>query len=96
MTPPVSVEPTSSTPASTNRKAAYSVLYGVCAFSCIYVFPFGGIALAIPSLTTGIHARREIAASKGAQGGDSLAVIGLMIGTGAIVTVLLSWLLTLL
>lgn len=80
-------------PVATNRKAVFSVVYGVCAFACIYVFPFGGIALGVPSLTTGIHARREIAASKGTQGGDSLAVFGLMIGAGAIVTVLLLWLL---
>lgn len=78
---------------ATNRKAVYSVVYGVCAFACIYVFPFGGIALGIPSLTTGIHARREIAAAKGAQGGDTLAFVGLLIGGGAILTVVLSWLL---
>lgn len=77
----------------TNRKAVFSIVYGLCAFACIYVFPFGGIALGVPSLTTGIHARREIAASKGAQSGESLAKIGIMIGAGAILTVLLSWLL---
>ncbi|MET0930435.1 MAG: hypothetical protein ABWX74_13025 [Aeromicrobium sp.] len=60
------------------------------AFATIYVLPVGGIVLGVPSVTTGVHARREIAASKGAQTGDSLAVIGLMIGGGAIVTVLLS------
>lgn len=88
--------PASGSPLTTNRKAVYSVLFGVCAFACIYVFPFGGFALGIPSLTTGIHARREIAASQGTQGGDSLATIGLMIGGGAIITVILSWLLPLL
>ncbi len=85
--------PAPGTPPATNRKAVYSVIYGLCAFACIYMFPFGGIALGIPSLTTGIHARREIAASRGTQAGESVAVIGLMIGGGAIVTVLLSWLL---
>jgi len=77
----------------TNRKAVYSVVCGVIAFACIYVSPFGGLLIGVPSVTSAIHARREIVASKGGQVGDSLAVIGLMIGGGAIVTVVLSWLL---
>ncbi|MET0928948.1 MAG: hypothetical protein ABWX74_05490 [Aeromicrobium sp.] len=72
-----------------------SIVYGVCAFAAIYLIPVGGIVLGVPSITTGVHARREIAASKGGQTGDSLAAIGLMIGGGAIVTVLLSWVITL-
>jgi hypothetical protein len=78
---------------TTNRKAIYSVVCGVLAFACIYVSPFGGLVIGVPSVTSGVHARREIAASKGQQVGDSLAVIGLMIGGGAIVTVVLAWLL---
>jgi hypothetical protein len=81
---------------TTNRKAILCVVYGVCAFAVIYLVPVGGLALGVPCVTTGVHARREIAGSKGAQTGDSLAVIGLMIGSGAIVTVLLSWALPLL
>lgn len=84
-------DPGPTTPPATSRKAVLSIVYGVCAFAAIYLFPVGGLVLGIPSITTGVHARREIAASKGAQTGDSLAVIGLMIGGGAIVTVLLSW-----
>lgn len=76
----------------TNRKAIYSVVCGVLAFACIYLSPFGGLLIGVPSVTSGIHARREIAEAKGSQSGDSLAVIGLMIGGGAIVTVVLSWL----
>lgn len=91
MTQPVPDEP--GTPAPINRKAVYSIVFAVCAFACIYVAPFGGLVLGVPSVTTGIHARREIVESKGEQSGDSLAVIGLMIGAGAIVTVLLLWLL---
>lgn len=77
----------------TNRKAIYSVACSVVAFACIYVTPFLGLLIAIPAVTSAIHARREVAASKGEQIGDSLAVIGLMIGGGAIVTVVLAWLL---
>jgi len=74
-----------------NRKAILSVAYGVLAFAAIYLFPVVGLVLGVPSVTTGVHARREIAASRGGQTGDSLAVIGVMIGAAAIVTVLLSW-----
>ncbi|MCW2830601.1 MAG: hypothetical protein JWP31_1293 [Aeromicrobium sp.] len=73
-------------PGPTHRYAIYSVLLGVGAFACLFVFPFGCLALGVPSVTTGIHARREIAASRGELDGDSLAVIGLTIGTGALVT----------
>lgn len=89
-------DPGPTTPPATNRKAVLSIVYGVCAFAVIYVFPIGGIVLGAPCVTTAVHARREIAASKGGQTGDSLAVIGLMIGGGAIVTVLLSWVIALL
>ncbi len=92
-------EPSDSGPsvdAVTNRKAIYSVVCGVVAFACVYVTPFLGLLLAIPSITSGIHARREIAASKGEQTGDSAAVIGQMIGGGALVTAVLASLLPLL
>lgn len=80
---------------ATNRKAVYSLLCGVVAFGCIYVTPFLGLMVAVPAVTSGVHARREIADALGTQGGDSIAVIGLMIAGGAIVTVVLSWLLQL-
>lgn len=89
MTEPEATAPTE--PPVTNRKAVYSVVCGVLAFAGIYVTPFLGLLIGLPSITSGIHARREIIASKGEQGGDSLAVIGLMVGGGAIVTVVLSW-----
>ena len=73
-----------------SRKALYSVGCGIVAFACIYVTPFVGLLIALPSITSGVHARREIAAAKGGLTGDSIAVIGLMIGGGAVVTVLLS------
>lgn len=76
-----------------NRKAVFSVVVGVIAFALIYVSPTAALLVALPSLTSGVHARREVAASKGAETGDSTAVIGLMVGAGAIVTVVLSWLL---
>lgn len=76
-----------------NRKAVYSIVCGVLAFALIYVTPTAGLLVALPSLTSAVHARREIVAAKGTQTGDSLAVIGLMVGGGAVVTVVLSWLL---
>jgi hypothetical protein len=88
-------DPVPAGPPGTHRKAVVSVAYGVLAFAVIYVFPIGGLVLGVPSVTTGVHARREIAASKGALTGDSIAVIGIMVGAAAIVTVLLSWLIDL-
>jgi hypothetical protein len=95
--PPASPSTSSSaTPPVTNRKAIVSVVYGVCAFAVIYVVPLGGLVLGVPAITSGVHARREIAAARGAQSGDLLAFCGLTIGAGAIVTVVLSWLVPLL
>jgi hypothetical protein len=84
------------TPPVTNRKAVVSVVYGVCAFAVIYVVPIGGLVLGVPAITSGVHARREIAEARGAECGDMLAFCGLTIGAGAIVTVVLSWLVPLL
>lgn len=78
---------------ATHRFAVYSVVLGIGAFAALYVFPFGCLVLGVPSITTGVHARREIAASKGELTGDSTAVIGLTIGGAALVTGLLSYLL---
>lgn len=74
-----------------NRKAVYSVLCGVLAFALIYLSPFVGLLVGLPAVTSAIHARREIAASKGHETGDTVAFTGLMVGGGAIVTVVLSW-----
>jgi hypothetical protein len=72
-----------------NRKAVYSVVCGVVAFAAIYVTPFLGLLLALPAVTSAVHARREIAASRGTQTGDTVAFTGLLVGGGAIVTVVL-------
>ncbi len=74
-----------------NRKAVYSVLCGVLAFALIYLSPFVGLLVGLPAVTSAIHARREIVASKGQQTGDTVAFTGLLVGGGAIVTVVLSW-----
>jgi hypothetical protein len=79
-----------------NRKAVYSLVCGVLAFALIYVSPFVGLLMGLPSVASAIHARREIAASKGRQTGDTVAFMGLLLGGGAIVTVVLSWALPLL
>lgn len=93
MTEPEAADPAPVDGAVTNRKAIYSLVCGVAAFACIYLTPFLGLLVAIPAITSAIHARREITASKGQETGDSLAVIGLMIGGGAAVTVVLASLL---
>lgn len=74
-----------------SRKAAYSLVCGIAAFAAIYLDPFAGLLVAMPSIASGVHARREIAASRGQLTGDTVAVIGLMVGGGALVTVVLSW-----
>jgi hypothetical protein len=68
-----------------NRKALASIVLGCASFLCLFVFPFGAFALGIPAITTGIHARREIADSKGEQDGDSWAVTGLIVGGAGLV-----------
>ncbi|MGA8987689.1 hypothetical protein [Aeromicrobium sp.] len=78
--------------APVNRYAVYSVLFGVAAFACVYLFPYGAI-LGVPSITTGVQGRREIAASQGSQTGDSAAVLGMLIGGAAMVTALAAWVL---
>ncbi len=76
----------------TNRKAIYSVILGAVAFPWLFVYPFFAFALAVPSVTSGIFARREIVASKGTEGGDMTAVVGLTIGATTIGFVLITWL----
>jgi hypothetical protein len=73
-----------------NRKATYSIVFGIAAFACLYVFPFGALALGVPSITTGVHARREIVESHGREAGDGLAVSGLIVGGMALATFLVS------
>lgn len=89
-------EPSDDMVPTPHRFATYSVALGIGAFACLFFFPFGCLVLGVPSITTGVHARREIAASRGQLTGDSTAVTGLIIGGAALVTGLASFLLTLL
>lgn len=75
----------------TNRKATYSVIFGALAFVCAFLSPFFAFVLAVPSLTCGIHARREIAAAKGSMTGDLTAVIGLTTGATTLALVAASY-----
>ena len=75
-----------------NQKAIASVILGAAAFPFLFIYPFFAFALAVPSVTCGIYARREIKDAKGAQGGDMTAVVGLTIGATTIGLVILSWL----
>lgn len=75
----------------TNRKAIYSVLYGAAAFPCAFLLPFLALVLSVPSITCGVHARREIQESRGTEGGDMTAVVGLTIGATTLGLVLLTY-----
>jgi hypothetical protein len=77
---PSSASPGDGTRLPINRKALYSVICGFAAFLVLWVFPFGALVLGLPAVTAGIHGRREISLSKGAQGGDNLAVAGITAG----------------
>lgn len=78
----------------TNRKAILSVVFGSIAFPCgLFVSWFLAFVLAVPSITCAVHARREIRASQGTEGGDSTAVVGLTIGATSLALAILSRLL---
>ncbi len=74
----------------TNRLAIYSAICGFSAFAVLWVFPFGAFVLGVPAVTTAIHGRREIALSKGAQRGDTLAVVGLTAGVTSLALTVIS------
>ena len=78
----------------TNHKAIASVILGAAAFPSLFIHPFLAFVLAVPSVTSGVYARREISASKGDEGGDMTAVVGLTIGATTLALVFLSWLLS--
>ena len=63
-----------------NRKAIFSVICGFGAFRELWGFPFGAFVLGVPAVTAGIHGRREIALSRGEEGGDIIAIAGLTAG----------------
>lgn len=60
-----------------NRKAVCSVVFGIA-----LIIPSVGLGFfaGLVSITSAVHARREIELSKGAQRGDRLAQIGMSIG----------------
>ncbi len=73
-----------------NRKAIYSVICGFAAFLVLWVFPFGAFALGVPAVTTGVHARREIKLSRGAERGDNVAIAGLTAGATTLALLVLT------
>lgn len=62
------------------------------AFACAFLSPFFAFVLAVPSVTCGVHARREISVAKGTEGGDMAPVIGLTMGATTLGLVVLAWL----
>ena len=76
---PSEVDPAvvSAKPERTNRKAVWSIVAGA-----FLVFPSVGLGVfaGVVAITSGIHARREIAASRGLEAGDNLAQIGIALG----------------
>lgn len=60
-----------------NHKAVWSVALGI-----LILLPSVGLGLfaGLVSITSAVHARREIEQSKGAQRGDQLAQIGMSVG----------------
>lgn len=73
-----------------NRKAIYSVVCGFGAFLVLWVFPFGTFALGVPAITTGVHGRREIKLSRGAEQGDTVAIAGLTAGATSLFLLVLT------
>ncbi|HYN74937.1 MAG TPA: DUF4190 domain-containing protein [Candidatus Limnocylindria bacterium] len=62
-----------------NGKAIASLVLGIVGF-CICGIILGGLAVFL-----GLQARKEIAASNGAQGGDGMALAGVIVGGIALV-----------
>lgn len=89
-TGPVSASDPSGDDVPVNRKAVYSVVCGFGAFLVLWVFPFGAFALGVPAVTTGVHGRREIASSRGAERGELAAIAGITAGATSIVLMVLT------
>ena len=70
------------------------MIFGAVAFPWLFIYPFFAFVLAVPSLTCGAFARREIREAKGDQGGEMTAIIGLTIGATTIALVILTWLMS--
>jgi hypothetical protein len=68
------------------------VVLGVFAFPWLFIYPFFAFAFAVPSVTCGVFARREIREAHGTQGGDMTAVVGLTIGVTTLAFVVILWL----
>ena len=88
---PASGPPEGAAGPHTNPKAIYSVILGAVAFPWLFIYPFFAFVLAVPSVTCGMFARREIRGATGTQGGDMTAIVGLTIGATTIAFVLLTW-----
>jgi hypothetical protein len=58
---------------ATNQKAIWALVLGIAGFLCCGLLGIGGLLL-------GMQARNEIKASGGAQGGDGLALAGMICG----------------
>ena len=61
-------------PQQTNQKALWSLILGILGLV------FCGLLAGIPALILGSSARKEIAASGGAQSGDGMARAGVILG----------------
>jgi hypothetical protein len=75
-----------------NRRAVYSILFGATAFLSTFFVPFLPFVLGVCAVTTGVHGRREIALSRGEEGGDMLAIVGITTGATTLGLLLLSFL----
>ena len=70
--------------AKTNQKALWSMILGILGLVCC------GLFAGVPALILGNIAKKEIAASGGAQTGDGMAKAGVILGIIAIFLSLLS------
>ena len=71
----------------TNQKALWSMILGILGLVCC------GLFAGVPALLLGNMAKKEIAASGGAQTGDGMAKAGVILGIIAIVWSVLSFIL---
>lgn len=67
----------------TNQKALWAMILGILSIACC------GILAGIPALILGNSAKKEIAASGGAQKGDGMAKAGVILGIVSIVITVL-------
>lgn len=68
----------------THQRAILSIVLAVLGFVLLAFQPFLSLALSLPALTTGVHARREIAAAGGVDGGSDLAATAVLIAAATL------------